>query len=57
MKVEDQMIEALKAKGIECEADECGMSLKLGGKAYIIEAEEPNFAAYPILEFRCIDKC
>lgn len=51
------MIAALKEKGIECEADECGMSLNLGGKVYIIEAEEPNFAAYPILEFRCSDQC
>ena len=57
MSIEVEMIAALKEKGIECEADECGMSLNLGGKVYIIEAEEPNFAAYPILEFRCSDQC
>ena len=49
MKTEQQLITALKEKGVECEADEFGMSITIDGVVFTVNAEDAGPCA--VLEF------
>ena len=58
MKPEEKMIAALKGKGVECEADEYGMSITIDGEVFSINAEEcSSLGPGAILEFIRYVKC